>query len=510
VTVSVHQTIFLIDVEGYGAKERTNDDRLALKKGLSQALDTAFRDAGVRWDGLRRQDNGDGWFVLVPADAGKSFLVERFPRVLAAAIRDHNTANREQAWMRVRMALSAGEVASSEHGVTSPAIITAARLLDARALKKALARSEGVLVVGTSAWFHAEVVRGSAAAAADTYRRIKVKVKETRERAWIARPDHPYPPKRARTAVNPRIPLVAGFAAVVLLAVAYLVFWPTSPPAAPGESIVGAPRTADPCAVTFPDALGGYGVVEQSDDYGNFNRCDALVYPSGDRADYIDVSVEFATGAADPLPVQWDGGFGLQRPPAEPGHCTRVLLLPDAGTQLVVGADGDPAGTHDFCGMAETAALRARKALGDGQVPRRQLPAGSLAGKDACALLDTAATTEALGTGPVERTPQFANWACDWSYPDRPGLVKVLFDRTATEIRQPGTPLQLGKYTARVQPQERGDTSCTVTIVYQSYVDSRGQRTNELAVVDVDKSDARPEDLCAPARSLAAAVAKRL
>jgi hypothetical protein len=49
-----------------------------------------------------------------------------------------------------------------------------------------------------------------------------------------------------------------------------------------------------------------------------------------------------------------------------------------------------------------------------------------------------------------------------------------------------------------------------VTIVYQSYVDTKNQRTNELAVVDVDKNDARPEDLCAPAQSLAAMVAKRL
>lgn len=507
-TETFNQTILLVDVEGYSAKERTNEDRLALKGGLERALATAFREAEVRWDELKRQDTGDGWFVLVPAAVGKRFLVERFPHVLVAEIRDHNAVNREQARMRVRMVLDVGEIAESEHGVTSPAIITAARLLDARPLKEALAGSKGVLVVGISSWLYKEVVLASAAADACAYRRIKVKVQETREHAWVARPDDPYTPKRAR-AVAWRIPVLAG-SVVVLLVAGYLVLTPANPTAAPRESIVGAPRTADPCAVTFPDALGGYGVVEQSDDYGNFNRCDALVYPSGDHADYVDVSVEFATGAADPLPVQWDGGFGLQRPAAEPSHCTRILLLPDAGTRLVVDADGDPAGTHDFCGMAEAAATRARTAMADGQVPRRQLPAGSLAGKDACALLDTAATTEALGTGPVEQIPGFANWACVWNYTDRPGLVKILFDRTATEIRQPGTPLRLGKFAARVQPQERGDTSCTVTIVYHDYVDTKGQRTDELAVVDVDKSDARPEDLCVPARKLAAVVAKRL
>jgi hypothetical protein len=505
VTEPVHRTIFAVDVQGYGAEKRTTPDLLALKAGLYQALKMAVRESGVRWRKLRCEGTGDGFFLLAPASVPKSVFVERVPHVLARQIRAYNAGHREQARMRVRAALHAGEVVLDARGATSPAITKTFRLLDAAELKTALAASRGELALITSDWCYAEVVRHSAEA--ETYRPCRVQVKETSESAWFALPRASYPSRPARTPVWLWGSVVGAASAFI---VAGTVFSPASPSAAPGESIVGAPRTADPCAVTFPDALAGYGVVEQSDDYGNFNRCDALVYPSGDRADYIDVSVEFATGAADPLPIQWDGAFGLQRPPAEPGHCTRTLLLPDAGTQLVVGADGDPAGTHDFCGMAEAAATRARTALGNGQVPRRRLPVGSLAGKDACALLDTAAATDALGAGPVVRTPEFANWACDWSYTDRPGLVKVLFDRTAAEVRQPGTALRLGRYSARVQPQERGDTSCTVTIVYQSYVDAKSQRTNELAVIDVDKSDARPEDLCAPARSLAAMVAKRL
>ncbi|UOZ07541.1 DUF3558 domain-containing protein [Amycolatopsis sp. WQ 127309] len=494
----------MVDVQGYGAEKRTTPDLLAMKAGLHRALKVAFRESGVRWRKLRCEGTGDGFFLLAPASVPKSVFVERVPHVLAERIQRYNAGQREQARMRIRAALHAGEVVHDARGATSPAITKAFRLLDAAELKAALAGSEGELALITSDWFYAEVVRHSTEA--ETYRSCRVQVKETSEAAWFALPRASYPPRPARTPVW-LWGSVAGAASALVVAGA--VFSPARPAAAPGESIMGAPRTADPCAVTFPDALGGYGVVEQSDDFGNFNRCDALVYPSGDRADYVDVSVELATGTREPMPVQWDGGFGVQRPPAEPGHCTRILLLPDAGTQVVVGADGDPAAKHDFCGMAEAVAARARTALGRGQIPRRQLPAGSLASKDACALLDTAATTEALGAGPVERIPGFANWACDWSYPDRPGLVKVLFDRTAAEIRQPGTPVQLGRYSARVQARERGDTSCTVTIVYRTYVDAKHQQTNEL-VVDVDKSDARPEDLCAPARSLAAAVATRL
>jgi hypothetical protein len=289
----------------------------------------------------------------------------------------------------------------------------------------------------------------------------------------------------------------------------------SSPPAsaspAAAESIMGDPRTADPCALTYANALAGYGVVETSHDYGNFNRCDALVYLTKDRRNYVDVSVEFAIGEQDgATPVQQVGTVGIQRPAAEDGSCARILLLP--GYQVVINADLTGDGKVDLCGMAEAITSSALVSLNAGRIARRAAPAGQLAAKDACALLDTAAVTAALGPGPLNQVRSFGDWECQWSFTDRSGVAKVVFDRTLAEsfAASGSTPLRIGGYDARVTPQGRSDTDCEVAIVYHSYVDGTRPRVDELALVDVEDSEKQPERLCEPARRLAATVAQRL
>lgn len=222
----VHQSIFLVDVERYGAEERTTPDRVALRAGLHDALEAAFGAAGLPWDHLRRESTGDGVFVLVPAAFGKAVLVERLPPALVEAVRAHNAANREQARMRLRLALHAGEVTYDAHGVTAPAITKAFRLLDAPELKTALAESNGVLVAVTSAWFFDEVVRHSTVVDAATFRRVRVEIKETSEDAWIARPDDPYAPEEAALFTSKPRPwrLRAVTGAVAVLEVAWVVY----------------------------------------------------------------------------------------------------------------------------------------------------------------------------------------------------------------------------------------------------------------------------------------------
>jgi len=95
--------------------------------------------------------------------------------------------------MRLRMALHAGEVYYDEHGVTAACVNVAFRLLEAPALKAALAASPGVLALAASAWFFDEVIRHSLTAYPGSYRPAQVTVKETSTVAWIALPDFPYP-----------------------------------------------------------------------------------------------------------------------------------------------------------------------------------------------------------------------------------------------------------------------------------------------------------------------------
>lgn len=316
--------------------------------------------------------------------------------------------------------------------------------------------------------------------------------------------------------------VTAGVAAIVLVTSALV--WltvrddassaaPATPPTTTApESIMGDPRTADPCALTYANALAGYGTVETSHDYGNFNRCDALVYLSQDRRNQVDVRVEFAVGEQDAAtPVQRVGTIGIQRPPAEDDGCTRILLLP-GDQQVVVDADLTGDGKVDLCGMAEAVTSSALIALNAGRIPRRVLPADSLAAKNACALLDAKTVNGALGAGALNEVRSFGDWQCEWSFTDRSGVAKVVFDRTLAEsLAAPGsTPVRVGGYSAQVTPEGRSDTDCEVAIVYRSYVEGTRPRVDELVLVDVEDSEQQPARLCEPARRLAATVAQRL
>ncbi|HYB85578.1 MAG TPA: tetratricopeptide repeat protein [Streptosporangiaceae bacterium] len=190
---AVHRTIFVVDVEGFGDKRRTNTDRLTVRDGMYRAVQQAFRNAGISWADCYHESCGDGVFVLIPAEVPKGLFVGSMPRELAEALREHNAAHRTEERIRLRMALHAGEVYYDEHGVTAESINLAFRMLDARPLKDALAESPGVLALIVSPWFFDEVVRHSAAGDAATYRPVQVAVKETAAVGWISRPDHPYP-----------------------------------------------------------------------------------------------------------------------------------------------------------------------------------------------------------------------------------------------------------------------------------------------------------------------------
>jgi NB-ARC domain len=186
--LAVHRTIVVVDVEGFGDRRRTNRDQVAIRDGLYRAMRDAFGRAGISWDDCGHEDRGDGLFVLVPAEVPKGLLAEALPSALVTALRTHNGAHPDLERIRLRMALHAGEVQYDEHGVTAAAVNLAFRLLDAGALKAALASSPGVLAVIASSWFYEEVVRHSAAVSA--YRPVEVVVKETTTTGWICLPDH--------------------------------------------------------------------------------------------------------------------------------------------------------------------------------------------------------------------------------------------------------------------------------------------------------------------------------
>lgn len=186
-----HRTIFVVDVEGFGDRRRTNKNQVAVRTGLKQAWQEAFVKAGISWADCAVEDRGDGVFVLAPAEMPKAPFVDVVPGELAKALRRHNETHSPAEQIRLRMALHAGEVELDEIGSTGASIMLAFRLLNAAPLRDALVRSNGVLALITSDWFYQEVVRQSSLTRPDAFRQVWVAVKETSTTAWLSLPDQP-------------------------------------------------------------------------------------------------------------------------------------------------------------------------------------------------------------------------------------------------------------------------------------------------------------------------------
>ncbi|WP_370948706.1 tetratricopeptide repeat protein [Amycolatopsis sp. cg5] len=189
-----HRTILAVDIEGFSARDRTNPLQATLRAGLYRVLEQAFSRSGLHWDRCYHEDRGDGVLFLIPPELPKTLAVSRLPGELSTALREHNQAHGGRAKIRVRVAVHAGEIVQDSHGVVGSAINLTFRLLEAPALKAALASSTGVIAQIVSEWFYEEVVRHHPESAPTTHRRVEVKVKETETTAWISLPDRPYAP----------------------------------------------------------------------------------------------------------------------------------------------------------------------------------------------------------------------------------------------------------------------------------------------------------------------------
>jgi hypothetical protein len=193
---AMHQTILVVDVEEYGDWRRSNENQVAVRDGMYQALRLTFDDVGIPWDDCYQEDRGDGLFVLAPSGIQKGLFSVSLPLKLADRLHAHNKAHEPEEGIRLRMALHAGEISSDDHGVVGTALNQAFRLIEADQLKIALKGSPGVLAVIASSWFYGEVIKQSHECRPDTYRPILVNKKETATVGWVALPDHHGPLNR--------------------------------------------------------------------------------------------------------------------------------------------------------------------------------------------------------------------------------------------------------------------------------------------------------------------------
>ncbi|ONI87296.1 hypothetical protein ALI22I_22960 [Saccharothrix sp. ALI-22-I] len=184
---ALHRTVVVVDVSAFSQRHRTPQEEI--RRGLYTALESAFEDCGLDWSATHHEDRGDGVFVLVPPDVPKSRVVSGLPHALLGELRRYNATRNEDARIRLRMAITAGEVQHDEHGVVGDDVTLAFRLLDAKPLRDALAHSTALFALIVSQRFFEDVIRPDPAADPDSFRRVDVDVKEVHGHAWLHVPN---------------------------------------------------------------------------------------------------------------------------------------------------------------------------------------------------------------------------------------------------------------------------------------------------------------------------------
>ncbi|GAA3465411.1 TIR domain-containing protein [Saccharothrix longispora] len=211
-SIPAFRTFVVVDVVGFGDRRRTPAHQMSVRGGLYELLRTALEGAGILWGSCHVEDRGDGVVIMVPADVPRAAFVDGLPDALVRGLRQYNAVHEGPAQIRLRMALHSGDVRFDAHGVVSNALISAFRLLDSAELRTALAKSDSLLGMVVSDAFYADVVQHMPESQPETYRRVRVAVKELDTTAWIRLPDAPLPPV-STSLRNARCDFLVGFTA---------------------------------------------------------------------------------------------------------------------------------------------------------------------------------------------------------------------------------------------------------------------------------------------------------
>ncbi|MFI7537102.1 hypothetical protein [Streptosporangium sp. NPDC049376] len=264
-----------------------------------------------------------------------------------------------------------------------------------------------------------------------------------------------------------------------------------SPPGKPPGGLP-SPLAADPCRLVDAVRLGRFGKTEIDPAYGNFDRCDVLIYPPGE--DEVDVKVEFDPG---PLPEQTTSSETMKnvivmKEPAQSTECERRMALSaDNDTIVSVTAKRGEKGRASLCDIADTATEIAAEKLGAGELEKypRSLPQDSLANEDACALLSPDTLGEFVpGVDAANPYVGYGNWTCKWSSTTGDLRVNLHFDQGRQPDSTDGAPTRLNGYRAFVERWADDERACLTQVVHRSYPDRYGRTKAETLQLLVDGS----------------------
>jgi hypothetical protein len=178
-----HHSILALDIENFGT--RPNAVQESLRRAMYEVFADAREQTGLLPDeDIVVEDRGDGFVVLFPATVSPILLAGSFVRALNDA-------------MRFRVALHQGMAKRDARGWSGDAINTTCRLVDAPALRTALAAAtKAHLVFIVSDEIYQGVVRhGHRTIDAAAYLPVDFEAKHGMSlRGWITTPGYPAPP----------------------------------------------------------------------------------------------------------------------------------------------------------------------------------------------------------------------------------------------------------------------------------------------------------------------------
>ena len=173
-------TVVRTDVAGFSAAGRNDDDRRFVRAEL---LTMTRQALGPLWQACWREDRGDGLLIVVPPSIPTAEVLERLITALPPGLSAHNRIHSAPAQIRLRVAMAVGPVEKDGPGVNGKAIIVASRLVEAPAFKRAaVGQGADFAIIVSPFVYHAHVEPRSGPAG---YAKVPVRVKETRESAWM-------------------------------------------------------------------------------------------------------------------------------------------------------------------------------------------------------------------------------------------------------------------------------------------------------------------------------------
>jgi len=181
-------TVFTLDAVGYS--KRGMLVQLAVRDGLRQIVATALSRAGIPQEASQRQDRGDGYLGVISAAIPKAVIVADLVRELEIALRAYNRTRDEQGRIRLRVAIHEGDVLSDSTGWAGDAVVVGARLVDAQAVRDALAGDPDadLAVILSSEIFDATVRERLLGLDPGLFQRVEVSSAKFSGHAWLTVP----------------------------------------------------------------------------------------------------------------------------------------------------------------------------------------------------------------------------------------------------------------------------------------------------------------------------------